>query len=208
MEQTKLVCIVEAILMSADKPVSIERLLGYFEVDEAVSKAMLKAALEELSAQCAERGVELRQVATGYRYQTRPEYQDWVSKQWDEKPPRYSRALLEILALIMYRQPTTRAEIEEIRGVAVSSSIIKTLQERDWIRVVGHKEVPGRPEMFGTTPELLNYFNLTSLDELPELPELKNVDEIFPELAESADAKERQSDEPIEVDEIATSPTS
>jgi segregation and condensation protein B len=197
MKQNELVRILEAILMSAEKPLSIGRLMHFFSPEESVTKGALREALAEMSGRCDGRGYELRQVATGYRYQTRPEYKDWVSKHWDERPPRYSRALLEILALIIYRQPTTRAEIEEIRGVAVSSNIIKTLEEREWIRVVGHKEVPGRPAMFGTTPQLLDYFNLSALDELPALSEIKNLDEMYPELiaktgkpVENADADE------------------
>ena len=187
MKNGELICVLEAILISAEKPMSIERMMHYFEPEQQASRANVRSALETLQERCAGRGFELVEVGSGFRYQTRIEYKDWVSKHWDEKPPRYSRALLEILALIMYRQPTTRAEIEEIRGVAVSSNIIKTLIEREWIRVVGHKEVPGRPEMFGTTNQLLDYFNLNSLDELPVLSELKNIDEIYPELAKPAE---------------------
>ena len=183
MKKNELICVLEAILISAEKPMSIERMMNYFAPEDKASRANIRTALETLQERCEGRGFELVEVGSGFRYQTRIEYKDWVSKHWDEKPPRYSRALLEILALIMYRQPTTRAEIEEIRGVAVSSNIIKTLIEREWIRVVGHKEVPGRPEMFGTTSQLLDYFNLNSLDELPVLSELKNIDEIYPELA-------------------------
>lgn len=197
MKQNELVRILEAILMSAEKPMSANQLVKYFSPEEAVSKKAITEALAEMAGRCDGRGYELRQVASGYRYQTRPEYRDWVSKHWDEKPPRYSRALLEILALIIYRQPTTRAEIEEIRGVAVSSNIIKTLEEREWIRVVGHKEVPGRPAMFGTTPQLLDYFNLASLDELPPLSALKNLDEIYPDLA-AAVAENTDNDSPEE----------
>jgi segregation and condensation protein B len=189
MEQKKLLCILEAILISAEKPLSVERLMQYFPPEQEINKGRLRDALSELAGRCYERGFELRQVAGGYRFQTREEYKEWVSRHWDERPPRYSRALLEILALIMYRQPITRAEIEEVRGVAVSSNIIRTLQERDWIKVIGHKEVPGRPEMFGTTPELLNYFNLSSLDELPDLAAIKNLDEIYPDLPAMTKAK-------------------
>ena len=189
MEQKKLLCILEAILISAEKPLSVERLMQYFPPEQEINKGRLRDALSELAGRCYERGFELRQVAGGYRFQTREEYKEWVSRHWDERPPRYSRALLEILALIMYRQPITRAEIEEVRGVAVSSNIIRTLQERDWIKVIGHKEVPGRPEMFGTTPELLNYFNLSSLDELPDLAAIKNLDEIYPDFPAMTKAK-------------------
>jgi segregation and condensation protein B len=197
MQQSELVRILEAILMSAEKPLSFEQLMKFFPVEDLVTKVSVREALAELSGRCEGRGFELRQVANGYRYQTRSEYKHWVSKHWDEKPPRYSRALLETLALIVYRQPTTRAEIEEVRGVAVSSNIIKTLVEREWVKVVGHKEVPGRPEMFGTTPQLLDYFNLSSLDELPALPELKNLDEIYPELTKEA-PKKAPDDEMLE----------
>ena len=195
MKQNEIVRILEAIVMSAEKPLSVGRLMQFFSPEEAVTKNAVREALAEMAGRCDGRGYELRQVATGYRYQTRPEYKDWVSKHWDERPPRYSRALLEILALIIYRQPTTRAEIEEIRGVAVSSNIIRTLEEREWIRVVGHKEVPGRPAMFGTTPQLLDYFNLSTLDELPALSELKNIDEIYPELMAKVVEADKDSSE-------------
>lgn len=196
MKPDELICVLEAILISAEKPMPIERMMNYFELEQKAGRADIRSALETLQERCNGRGFELVELGSGFRYQTRIEYKDWVSKHWDEKPPRYSRALLEILALIMYRQPTTRAEIEEIRGVAVSSNIIRTLIEREWIRVVGHKEVPGRPEMFGTTTQLLDYFNLNSLDELPVLSEIKNIDEIYPELAKAveADAAEEDAD--------------
>jgi len=201
MKKNELICVLEAILISAEKPMSIERMMNYFEPEQKANRTDIRAALETLQERCAGRGFELVEVGSGFRYQTRIEYKDWVSKHWDEKPPKYSRALLEILALIMYRQPTTRAEIEEIRGVAVSSNIIKTLIEREWIRVVGHKEVPGRPEMFGTTNQLLDYFNLSSLDELPVLSELKNIDEIYPELAKAAE--DEASEDGVQSDEVA-----
>lgn len=196
MKQNEIVRILEAILMSAEKPLTLTNLMKFFDLEELVTKNAVRDALAEMAGRCDGRGFELRQVASGYRYQTRPEYREWVSKHWDEKPPRYSRALMEILALIIYRQPTTRAEIEEIRGVAVSSNIIKTLEEREWIRVVGHKEVPGRPAMFGTTPQLLDYFNLSSLDELPALSELKNLDEIYPELVAKSNESAKTDAEP------------
>ncbi|MGB1310600.1 MAG: SMC-Scp complex subunit ScpB [Leucothrix sp.] len=195
MNTSELICVLEAILISAEKPLSIDRMMNYFEPEQKASRANIRSALETLQERCEGRGFELVEVGSGFRYQTRIEYKAWVSKHWDEKPPRYSRALLEILALIMYRQPTTRAEIEEIRGVAVSSNIIKTLTEREWVRVVGHKEVPGRPEMFGTTSQLLDYFNLSSLDALPPLSELKNIDEIYPELAKAVEIEQQQGDE-------------
>ena len=200
MKNDELICVLEAILISAEKPMTVERMMNYFEPEQRAGRADIRSALETLQARCSGRGFELVELGSGFRYQTRVEYKDWVSKHWDEKPPRYSRALLEILALIMYRQPTTRAEIEEIRGVAVSSNIIKTLIEREWIRVVGHKEVPGRPEMFGTTSQLLDYFNLNSLDDLPPLSDLKNIDEIYPELAKTAGSGEVGESEDIAED--------
>ena len=182
MEQKKLLCILEAILISAEKPLSVERLMQYFPPEQEINKGRLRDALSELAGRCYERGFELRQVAGGYRFQTREEYKEWVSRHWDERPPRYSRALLEILALIMYRQPITRGDIEDIRGVAVSSNIIKTLLERSWVRVVGHKDVPGRPAMYATTRQFLDYFNLQGLDQLPPLSEIRDLEAISLEM--------------------------
>ncbi|TNF37482.1 MAG: SMC-Scp complex subunit ScpB, partial [Gammaproteobacteria bacterium] len=140
-------------------------------------------ALTALQEDYEGRGLLLKEVASGYRFQVAESYAPWVSRLWEEKPPRYSRALLETLALVAYRQPITRGEIEEIRGVSVSSHILKTLLERDWVRVLGHKDVPGKPAMYGTTREFLDYFNMKSLDELPTLAEIKDLDKIHPELA-------------------------
>lgn len=174
--------VVDAILLSAEAPLSLNKLLDYFDPEEAVSRNDIKQALEQLREDTQERGFELTEVASGFRYQTREAYKYWVSKHWQERPPRYSRAFLETLALIVYRQPITRAEIEEVRGVAVSSNIIKALLEREWVRVVGHKELPGRPAMLGTTRQFLDYFNLKSLDQMPPLAELQNIDQLYPEL--------------------------
>jgi segregation and condensation protein B len=182
MDTEKLQKILEAILLTAEKPLSIDQLINYFQPADQVNKPALRACIKQLQADCIDRGFELKEVSSGFRFQTRPEYRQWVSHHWTEKPPRYSRALLETLALIVYRQPITRAEIEEIRGVAVSSNIVKTLMEREWIRIVGHKEVPGRPAMFGSTRQFLDYFNLKSLDEMPPLAEIKDLDKIYPEL--------------------------
>jgi segregation and condensation protein B len=166
--------ILEGALMAAQRPLSIEDLERLFEVDAArPERASIREALRIIAESCEDCGYHLKEVASGYRFQVDEELAPWVSRLWEEKPPRYSRALLETLALIAYRQPITRAEIEEVRGVAVSSHIIRTLTERDWIRVVGHKELPGRPALFGTTRGFLDYFNLRSLDELPTLVELK-----------------------------------
>lgn len=175
--------IVEAALMAADTALNIDRLMQLFELDnEKPTREQIKKTITTLQQECEGRGVDLNRVASGYRYQTREEVQPWVARLWQEKPPRYSRALLETLSLIVYRQPITRGEIEEVRGVSVSSNIIKTLLEREWVRVVGHKEVPGRPALYGSTKQFLDYFNLKSLNELPTLAELADLDQAHPEL--------------------------
>lgn len=175
--------IVEAALMAADTALNIDRLMQLFELDnEKPTREQIKKTITTLQQECEGRGVDLKRVASGYRYQTREEVQPWVARLWQEKPPRYSRALLETLSLIVYRQPITRGEIEEVRGVSVSSNIIKTLLEREWVRVVGHKEVPGRPALYGSTKQFLDYFNLKSLNELPTLAELVDLDQAHPEL--------------------------
>ncbi|WP_369742512.1 SMC-Scp complex subunit ScpB [Pseudidiomarina sp. PP-1MA] len=160
----------EALLFVTEQPLSEQQLLAYF-APEQVSKKQLLAVLDELRQDYAERGVQLQQVASGYRFQTRTELGGIISRLWQEKPPRYSQALLETLALIAYRQPITRGDIEEIRGVSVSSQIMKTLQERGWVKVVGHREVPGRPQLYATTSEFLDYFSLQDLSELPAIPD-------------------------------------
>jgi segregation and condensation protein B len=183
MDNAKLKRIIEAALLAAGQPLSLDRMEKLFEgEDDVPDRRALRAALGELAEECAERGYELKEVASGYRYQVRQELSHWVGRLWEERPPRYSRATLETLALIAYRQPVTRGEIEEVRGVTVSSHIMKSLLERDWIRVVGHREVPGRPALYATTRVFLDYFNLKSLDELPPLAELKDLDKLHPEL--------------------------
>jgi len=168
--------------MIADTPASMDYLLRIFTEDEKIGREEINAVLEELAAECETRGVELKQVASGYRYQAKLELGQWLSRLDVERPSRYSRALLETLSLIVYRQPVTRAEIEDVRGVAVSSSIIKTLLEREWVRVVGHRDVPGKPALYGTTRQFLDYFNLKSLSELPPLAEIRSLDSIQREL--------------------------
>ncbi|HDP89753.1 MAG TPA: SMC-Scp complex subunit ScpB [Thioalkalivibrio sp.] len=208
MDNSKLKKIIEGALLAASQPLTVDQLEKLFvEGEERPTRDELREALSELESDCAERGYELKQVASGYRFQVRQEFAHWVGRLWEEKPPRYSRATLETLALIAYRQPITRAEIEEIRGVSVSSNIIKSLTERDWIRVVGHRDVPGKPAMYGTTRGFLDYFNLKNLDELPTLAELRDLDKLHPELGldnpdlpqdaqpkAAADAKERFED--------------
>ena len=180
----KLKPMVAAIRIAADLPVTIERLLKLLadEASGAPSKDDLRKAVEALQADCAERGIELVEVASGYRFQARADYADRIAQLWQERRPRYSRALLETLAIIAYRQPITRGEIEHIRGVAVATSITRTLLEREWVRVVGHRDVPGRPALFATTKQFLDYFGLKTLDELPTLAELKDVDDINADL--------------------------
>lgn len=201
--------IVECALLAAAEPLNIDRILGLFEESERPEKDTLREVLSQLQRDCEDRGVELKEIGSGYRYQTRKDVAVWVSRLWEERPQRYSRALLETLALVAYRQPITRAEIEDIRGVAVSSNIMKTLQERGWVRIVGHRDVPGKPAMYATTKQFLDYFNLASLDQLPTLAELKDFDKLNAELdlrlpgeegarpdsAESGpDARERSAD--------------
>ena len=174
--------IVEAALLASTQPMTIAQLKAIFGEDEEVGTDELKQALDALAADCEGRGVELLEVASGWRYQVRRDVHGWVSRMWAEKPSRYSRALLETLALIAYRQPITRPEIEQIRGVVVSSSIVKTLEEREWIRVVGYRDVPGKPALFGTTRTFLDYFNLKSLDALPPLSEIRDLEELNPQM--------------------------
>lgn len=168
--------IIEAALFAAGRPLNLDELSGLFDENEQPGKAALQAALDQIQADFASRTIELKKVATGYRFQVREGFSPWVSRLFEERPGRYSRAFLETLAIIAYRQPVTRGEIEDIRGVAVSSGIIKTMLEREWIRVIGHKELPGRPALFGTTPTFLDYFGLSSLSELPPLQAL--IDEM------------------------------
>ena len=185
MEQAQLKNIIEAILLTADQPMEMRKLEALFEADEEQrpSSDNILQALQDLQADYEGRGIELKEVASGYRMQVEPSNAPWVARMWEEKAPRYSRALLETLVLIAYRQPITRGEIEEIRGVSVSSHIVKTLTEREWVRVLGHKDVPGRPSMYGTTRDFLDYFNLKSLDELPSLADITDLDKLHPELA-------------------------
>ena len=168
--------IIEAALFAAGRPLNLDELSGLFDENEQPAKAALQSALDQIQADYATRPIELKRVATGYRFQVREGFSPWVSRLFEERPGRYSRAFLETLAIIAYRQPVTRGEIEDIRGVAVSSGIIKTMLEREWIRIIGHKELPGRPALFGTTPTFLDYFGLTSLSELPPLQAL--IDEM------------------------------
>jgi len=182
MSQNQLSNVLEAVLLAAGRPVSIAQMLELFDEQQRPTTEEVQAALGELDTRCAERACELREVASGWRLQVRPDHAEIVSRLWQERPTRYSRALLETLALIAYRQPITRSEIEDVRGVTVASTIMRTLHERNWVRVVGHREVPGRPELLGTTREFLDYFGLRSLDDLPTLAELRDLDDISVQL--------------------------
>lgn len=191
MEIKKLKNILEAVLLAAERSLTVIQLEAIFELDEErPTRDEIRKALHEMADDFEVRGYELKQVASGFRLQVRQEYATWVGRLWEEKPARYTRALLETMALIAYRQPVTRGEIEEVRGVSVSSNIIKTLLERDWIKVLGHKDVPGKPTLYGTTKEFLDYFNLQKLDQLPTLAEIKDLDSIHPELQLDEDVTE------------------
>lgn len=175
--EKKLKQIIEGAIMASESPLSLDNLMSLFEMDPPTRDAV-RGALEEIEADCDGRGFELKKLASGYRFQVRGEYGEWVSRLWEERPQRYTRALLETLALIAYKQPITRGDIEEVRGVAVSTNIIRSLLEREWIRIVGHRDVPGRPAMYATTKSFLDYFNLSNLDELPTLSEIRDLDEM------------------------------
>lgn len=196
--------IIEAALLAAGRTLTLDDLTQLFDLTDRPSAQELRDALDELAADCASRGIELSEVSSGYRLQVRRELAPWISRLWEEKPARYSRALLETLALIAYRQPVTRGDIEDVRGVAVNPNIIRTLQEREWVRVVGHRDVPGRPELLATTREFLDYFGLKGLDALPTLAEIKDFDQVNPEVQLSIDIAP-QDGEPEAQPEAGTS---
>jgi segregation and condensation protein B len=180
--------IIEGALLTAGKPMGVADLGALFEDHERPAGNAIREALAAIGERYAGRGFELREVASGFRFQVVQDVATWIARLWEEKPQRYSRALLETLALIAYRQPITRGDIEDIRGVAVASNIMKTLVEREWVRIVGHKDVPGRPAMYATTRKFLDYFNLKNLDDLPPLAEIRDLDSLNAELAlEGAD---------------------
>lgn len=186
---SRIQAIAEAALLAAGKPLSLDQLRALFTEDERPARQVMEHVMMLLDSACKGRGFELRKVASGYRLQVREEFAPWVGRLFEEKPPRYSRALLETLALIAYRQPITRGEIEDIRGVTVSSNIIRTLLEREWVRIVGHRDVPGRPAMYATTRQFLDYFNLSGLDQMPPLSEIRDLEEIGREIEKSIQAE-------------------
>jgi len=170
--------IVESALLTADEPLSLDKISNLFRKQDKPDKGTLKEIINNLEHEYEDRGIEIKEVATGFRIQVKKDIVDWLKPLWEEKSPRYSRALLETLALIAYRQPITRGEIEEVRGVALSSSIIRTLFDRSWIKSIGHKDVPGKPSLLGTTSDFLDYFNLKKLDDLPPLSDIKEINDL------------------------------
>lgn len=193
MNEDQLKQIIEAVLFAADEPLNLNRLMSLFPEESAPDRDMIEQAIARIQDECTDRSIELKEVGSGYRFQVKQDYAQWASKLWEERPARYSRATLETLALIAYRQPITRGEIEEVRGVSVSSQIIKSLMERNWIKVVGHRDVPGKPALYATTREFLDYFNLKSLEELPSLAELRDIDAINAELELTMPMEENQN---------------
>ena len=189
MEPLKVKQIVEAALVCADAPMTLDAIFALFREDELEDglpdKELVRNALDALANDCEERGIELKKVASGYRLQVKQEFSAWVGRMWEDKPPRYTRALLETLSLVAYKQPVTRGDIEQVRGVSVSTNIMRTLIERNWVRVVGHREVPGRPAMYGTTKAFLDYFNLKTLAELPPLADIRDLTEPLVELEDT-----------------------
>ena len=198
--------VVEGALMVAGRPINIDGLLAIFGEEGRPERGQIREAIDQLREDYDGRGIELLDVASGYRVQVRKELSECLSRLWQERPPRYSRALMETLALIAYRQPITRGEIEDVRGVSVSSNIVRTLLERSWIRVLGHRDVPGKPAMFGTTKEFLDYFGLRKLEELPTLAELRDIDSINVELDFSAPsvASDQEGGPDPEIDHATT----
>ena len=208
MDQTEIKHFIEAALLAAGRPLSVDQLQGLFDGRSAPAKPDIRAAIATLAEEYEDRGIAIAEVASGFRIQVTSGMAERLQKLWEERPPRYSRALFETLALIAYRQPITRGEIEEVRGVSVSSNIVRTLLERDWVRVVGHRDVPGRPEMFGTTRNFLDYFGLKKLDDLPPLADLSDWESLrvqlnLPEVEEDVSAgPEETSDVPILYPEV------
>lgn len=201
MEQREIEFFIEAALLAAGRPLSIDQLQALFDGRSTPDKSELRKAIATLNEEYEERGITISEVASGFRIQVKATMAERLQKLWEERPPRYSRALFETLALIAYRQPITRGEIEDIRGVSVSSNIVRTLMERDWIRVVGHRDVPGRPAMFGTTKSFLDYFGLKKLDDLPELADLSDWESLRVQLDLPA-VEEEEFEAPPEIPEI------
>lgn len=210
LDSDQLVKVLEAALLVAGRPMNLNQIDNLFvheNQDDRPPRDAIRDALDTLKSHYENRGIELTEVASGYRIQARSEYAPWITNLFQEKAPRYSRALLETLVLIAYRQPITRGEVEDVRGVAVSTNIVKTLLEREWIRVLGHRDVPGRPAIYGTTRQFLDYFNLKRIDELPTLSEIKDLDQIAPDLAREMALLESAEGEAGEAPEVESSDT-
>lgn len=187
--------ILEAALLASDEPLSVDQVCKLFrsdEIEEENARSIIREVLQTIEKECEDRGYELVRVSSGYRFQIPQNLSVWISRLWEQKPPRYTRALLETLSLIAYQQPVTRGDIEQVRGVSVSTNIVRTLLERGWIREVGHREVPGRPVLYATTKSFLDYFNLKSLSELPPLSEIRELVEAG---EDKTDSEEQQMDE-------------
>ena len=187
--------VIEAVLLSASRPIDVQEIERVFPEDEKPTREEIRQALQEIEEQCKDRGVELKKVSTGYRLQVRQSLSSYVAKLWEERPQRFSKATLETLALIAYRQPITRGEIEEIRGVTIGTQLMRGLMERGWVKIVGQRDVPGRPSLYSTTKEFLDYFGLQHLRELPELPELPDLQSLDLELPLEADNSSTDKEE-------------
>ena len=187
--------VIEAVLLSASRPIDVQEIERVFPEDEKPTREEIRQALQEIEEQCKDRGVELKKVSSGYRLQVRQALSSYVAKLWEERPQRFSKATLETLALIAYRQPITRGEIEEIRGVTIGTQLMRGLMERGWVKIVGQRDVPGRPSLYSTTKEFLDYFGLQHLRELPELPELPDLQSLDMELPLEADNSSTDKEE-------------
>ena len=191
----KLSQVIEAVLLSASRPIDVQEIERVFPEDEKPTREEIRQALQDIEEQCKDRGVELKKVSSGYRLQVRQSLSSYVAKLWEERPQRFSKATLETLALIAYRQPITRGEIEEIRGVTIGTQLMRGLMERGWVKIVGQRDVPGRPSLYSTTKEFLDYFGLQHLRELPELPELPDLQSLDMELPLEADNSSTDKEE-------------
>ena len=187
--------VIEAVLLSASRPIDVQEIERVFPEDEKPTREEIRQALQEIEEQCKDRGVELKKVSSGYRLQVRQSLSSYVAKLWEERPQRFSKATLETLALIAYRQPITRGEIEEIRGVTIGTQLMRGLMERGWVKIVGQRDIPGRPSLYSTTKEFLDYFGLQHLRELPELPELPDLQSLDMELPLEADNSSTDKEE-------------
>ena len=197
--ENNLMQIIEAALLSASRPLSVEEIQKLFSEGDVPTKEEIRDTLDEIESLCSNRGVELKRVSSGFRMQVKQSLSGYIAKLWEEKPQRYSKAALETLALIAYRQPITRGEIEEIRGVSVGTQLIRGIMERGWIKVVGQRDVPGKPSLYATTMEFLDYFGLQHLRELPNLPDLPDIDSLDMELPLEDTEQEEESKSPLQI---------